>query len=273
MFKPPRLRSVILLGRKLGAARALEFLLKKGIGVKLVVAPKDEPYNPTFSSTLAKVARRHHIPVFFDDVGVYRLIARNDPLVRDVDLVISYLYWRRILEPLINRGYRGCINFHPAPLPDYKSRAGYNTAILEGRKKFGVSVHFIDSEKFDSGPIIKTLYFPMDPEKDTVFSLMAKTNAKLFELFKETIELFIKKERIPTRPNRGGLYLTGDQLEKTKAVNLRRDSLAVIDRKIRAFFSPPYSGAHITVRGKKYTLLNEEMLKVAAGLIAKSQDD
>lgn len=264
----PRLKNVILLGRKPGAARALEFLLKEGVKVKLVVAPRAEPYK----TTLAKAARRRRVPVFFDDAEVYRLIAKNDPLVRDVDLVISYLYWEKILEPLAKLGRRGCINFHPAPLPDYKGRAGYNTAILESRKKFGVSVHFIDSEKFDSGPIIKTLLFPMDPAKDTVFSLIQRTNAKLLELFKETISLFMKNERIPTRPNRGGLYLTGGELEKMKAVNLRRDSLPAIDKRIRAFFFPPHSGAHITVRGKKYTLLNEEMLKVAAGLIAKNQD-
>lgn len=36
---------------------------------------------------------------------------------------------------------------------------------------------------------------------------------------------------------------------------------------------PPHSGVYITVRGTKYTLLNEEMLKAVTTLIDKYQDE
>ena len=34
-----------------------------------------------------------------------------------------------------------------------------------------------------------------------------------------------------------------------------------LDTKIRAFWFPPYDGAYVEINGKKYTLVNEEILK------------
>ena len=34
-----------------------------------------------------------------------------------------------------------------------------------------------------------------------------------------------------------------------------------IDRKIRAFWCPPYNGAYIELQGKEFTLVNDEVLK------------
>ena len=64
----------------------------------------------------------------------------------DVDLVVSFLFWNRIREPLISLGRIGCLNFHPAPLPDFRGVGGYNVAILEGLREWGVSCHFVDEQ-------------------------------------------------------------------------------------------------------------------------------
>ena len=55
----------------------------------------------------------------------------------EVDLVVSFLFWNRIREPLISLGRVGCLNLHPAPLPDFRGVGGYNVAILEGRAGMG----------------------------------------------------------------------------------------------------------------------------------------
>ena len=135
-----KIKNVIFLGRKSGSARALEYLAQKNFFVKFIVASKKEDYEPKLRVT----AQKYKIPVCYDDAEIYNKIEKSDKLVSDIDLVISYLFWRKIKQPLIDIAKFGCINFHPAPLPDYKGRAGYNTAILDERKKYGVSVHFID---------------------------------------------------------------------------------------------------------------------------------
>ena len=259
------IKKAILLGRKTGAAQALKWLLENKIAVPLVVADQNES-KPGY---LSNVAENLGIPVYFDDTPVYKMIEERSPLLANVDLVISYLHPKKIRVPLFKLGKRGCVNFHPAPLPEYKSRAGYNTAILDQKNEFGVSAHFIDSEKFDSGPIIKVLKFPIDHSTEIVLSLEKKTQDKLFELFVQTMELFLSGKDIETTENSGGLYLTAKELERLKIVDPAKDSTEEIDRKIRAFFFPPHHGAKIILAGKEYTLVNKEVLEHIAKLIHK----
>ncbi len=248
-----KIESVILLGRKKEAADALQWLHDHSIRVPFVVTQEGQP--------LADTASKLDIPIILDPKEVYRRIENGDESIKNIDLVVSYLFWGKILEPLIKLGSRGCINLHPAPLPDYKSRAGYNTAILDGRTSFGVSAHFINSEAFDAGPIIKVREFPMDPQNETAWSLERKTQPELLELFKEVITLFISGTNIPTKENIGGLYLTAKQLEAMKEIYPDQDTPEEISRKIRAFFFPPYHGAFIKVGDTKYSILDETMLQ------------
>ena len=263
MRKSMRIKNVILMGRKEGASKAFEYLISRGISVKLVVAPQIEDYPIKLKDT----ALKRNTPVFYDDSEIYKMIAGGNGLVKDIDLVISYLYWNKIKKPLIDLPAKGCINFHPAPLPDYKSRAGYNTAILEKKKEFGASAHFIDSENFDSGPIIRVKKFSIDTECETALSLERKTQAALLELFKEVVEMFLIKDKIEVQPNEGGLYLTQPQLEKLKEINLKEDSLEDINTKVRAFFFPPYSGAKIKIKNKDFTLIDDGILNYIHELV------
>lgn len=253
---PDNIAKVILMGRKPDGARALEYLLDNGISVPFVVARTGEPY----SRNLYDAAQARGVRVV-SDRELYQMVQEGHADVQNIDLVISYLFWNRIKQPLIDIARAGCINFHPAPLPDYKGRAGYNTAILDQRTSYGVSAHYIDSEDFDSGPIIKVLEFPVDPDTETALSLEAESQIKLYELFEDVMAMFINGKKIITTPNEGGVYLTGEELEALKEVDLENDSPEVIDRKIRAFFFPPYSGAKIRVNGNEYTLANDATLK------------
>lgn len=262
-----KINRVILMGKKPGAAKALKWLKEQGITVPLVVAQKDEG----FKINLEETARELNIPIIYDDEELYNMIRDNHELIRNIDLVVSYLYWKRVLMPLINLPRLGCLNFHPAILPDYKSRAGYNTAILEKKEEFGATAHFIDSEKFDAGPIIKVAKFPIDHETETAFSLERKTQNIMFDLFKNVITLFMGGEQIRTTENSGGLYLTSQQLEAMKIVDITKESPEDIDRKVRAFFFPPYHGAKIIMGDKEFTLVNSDILRILAKIMKDAE--
>lgn len=252
MKSPAITKRVVFLGKKSGAARAAAYLLSQNIAIAVIVARRRD------SAELFLLAEKHGIPIFEDDAPLYEMI--EDGELHDVDFVISYLYWRKIKMSLISLGKRGCLNFHPAPLPDYKGLAGYNMAILDRRTAYGVSAHLIDSEEFDQGPIIATVEFPIDAEVETAWSLEKKAQEKLLSLFKETVTLFTSGKPIPTKENKGGLSLTRKEFEALKVINLTTDSPELILRKIRAFFFPPHTGAHIIVGGKKVTLYTDELL-------------
>ena len=50
-----------------------------------------------------------------------------------------------------------------------------------------------------------------------------------------------------------------------------RETADDIDRKIRAFFFPPYRGATITIHDHKFTLLNDEVLKFISQRMKKKK--
>ena len=147
------MKAVYLAKSKRSAARGLEWLVGQGCEVVAVVA--SEPDRITRDEQRVDlVAHRHGLPLVSED----ELYAEPPA---DVDVVISFLYWRLIREPLISLGRSGCLNFHPAPLPDFRGLGGYNVAILEGLPEWGVSAHFVD-ERFDTGDLVEVERFAFD---------------------------------------------------------------------------------------------------------------
>jgi methionyl-tRNA formyltransferase len=71
---------------------------------------------------------------------------------------------------------------------------------------------------------------------------------------------------LKTEPQTEGKYYSLPQLEKCKDID-EYENTEEIDRKIRAFWNPPYSGAQIELKGKKYTVINEDVLNWIANNI------
>jgi len=250
----PQIKNIIFLGRKLGASRALRYLIDNGFKVKFVVAPTDEISRIKLKDT----ANKFKIPVV-SDAELYRYIQEKNEKIKDIDLVISYLYNKKIKTPLYELGKINAINFHPGHLPEYRGWASYNYAILNQVGYWGASAHFIVKE-FDAGPIIKVIQKPIDQEKETAFSLEKKTQAMLLDLFKEVMGMIKSNKPLITQENNGGTSWTKKEMEEAKYVDLRHDSPECVNRKIRAFFFPPYSGAKIKIGQNEYTLINEFIL-------------
>jgi methionyl-tRNA formyltransferase len=170
---------IVYMGKdKPSTVAGLKYLVQKGIEVPVVVAPLRE--QSVFGGpTLADTAHAFGIPTATDEELYYCLRASNGVAERgyalhDVDLVVSFLFWKKIRRPLIDLPRIGCINLHPAPLPDFRGLGGYNFAIYEGAPSWGVSAHFVD-ESFDTGDIIKVRTFDNDPSEETAYSLEQKS--------------------------------------------------------------------------------------------------
>ena len=132
------------MGRKENAANMLVWTLEQGINVVGVVTDSHLPNSPT-----AAVANRLKIPVI-------SLEEAEENMRKDnawADIVVSYLFWKKLRSPLIDKPKYGCINFHPAILPDYRGMGGYNYAILDKLKEWGTTAHYVN-ESIDTGDII-----------------------------------------------------------------------------------------------------------------------
>ena len=117
--------------------------------------------------------------------------------------MVSFLFWNRIREPLISLGRLGCINLHPAPLPDLRGVGGYNVALLEGRDEWGVSCHFVD-DRIDTGDLVEVERFPIDAAGETALSLDALSQERLLALFQRVVERALSGAELPREPQGGG---------------------------------------------------------------------
>jgi methionyl-tRNA formyltransferase len=236
---------------KRSAVLALDWLVERGIEVPAVVAP-DADQSLDERQRLDLAARRHGLTLT-TEAELYA-----EPPA-DVDVVVSFLFWNLIREPLLSLGGVGCLNFHPAPLPDYRGVGGYNVAILEGLPSWGVSCHFVD-ERFDTGDLVEVERFEIDQEAETAFSLDLKSQEHLLALFKRVLQRALDGEPLPRSPQGDGRYVSRAEFDELRVVRPGDD----LDRKLRAFWYPPWPGAVIEVDGRRLTLVDDQLLAEVA---------
>jgi methionyl-tRNA formyltransferase len=238
---------------------ALRHLVFLGVRVSAVVGPV--PNASAGSGRLREVAESLGIPTTSDQFLYEQIAGTQDHGLNlsGVDLVISFLFWKRIKRPLIELGKMGCINFHPAPLPEFRGVGGYNLAIYEEHRTWGASAHFVD-ETFDTGDLIRVDRFPIDPAKETAFSLEQKTLIRMLQMFKELVSGVLAGQELPRTPQGEGRYISKEDFERVRRIT-PEDTPEQVARRIRAFWFPPQQGAFIEIDGKEFTLVGEELLR------------
>jgi methionyl-tRNA formyltransferase len=236
---------------KRSAARALEWLVAQGVEVAAVVASEPDELTRE-EQRVDLVAERHGLPLVSDGE-----LYASPPA--DVDVVVSFLFWKRIREPLLSLGATGCLNFHPAPLPDMRGLGGYNVAVLEGLTEWGVSCHFVDAQ-FDTGDLVEVERFPIDPATATAFSVDLESQERLLALFQRVMSRALAGDELPRTPQGPGRYVTREEFESLRRVRPGDD----VGRKLRAFWYPPHPGALIEVDGRELTVVDERLLAQVA---------
>jgi methionyl-tRNA formyltransferase len=246
------MKAVFMGKNKRSAAGALRHLAETGWDVAAVLA--QEPGELTHpDQRLDAVAGEHGLHLMSED-ELYS--AAGD--LGDVDLLVSFLFWNRIREPLISLP-RLALNFHPAPLPDMRGVGGYNVAILEGFEEWGASAHVIE-ETFDTGDLVRVDRFPIDPAAETAYSLDLRTQERLLEGFRDVTDRLRRGEELERAPQGEGRYVSREDFEELRTVRPGDD----LERKLRAFWYPPHPGAAIELEGRTLTLVDERLLAEAA---------
>ena len=252
------MRAVFMGKHKRSAVGALEHLVSAGAEVLAVVAP--DPAGREHETQRLDLAAEHHGLRLATDDELYAEI--EDGTLSDVDLVLSFLFWKRIRPPLIELGRVGCLNFHPAPLPDIRGLGGFNIAILEDFAEWGVSAHFVD-EEFDTGDLVRVDRFPIDREGETALSLDIRSQERLLALYRDVVDLALAGESLPREPQGEGRYVGAEVYETLRRVQ-PGDPPELTERRIRAFWYPPFSGATIEVGGRNLTLVDRSLLTQVA---------
>ena len=250
---------VVFLGKhKRSAARALQHLVDTGCEIVAVEAP--EPDATTVEAQRVDlVAERHGLRMASDEELYAEAEAGS---LGELDLVVSFLHPRLILEPLIELPRVACLNFHPAPLPELRGLGGFNVAILEGFAEYGVSAHHV-AESFDTGDLVAVDRFPIDPGRETAWSLDLQSQERLLALFQRVIGMVLAGEELPRIPQGEGRYVARKEFEELRVVR-PGDPPELTARRVRAFWYPPYEGAVLDVDGRRYTLADGAILEGVA---------
>lgn len=84
--------------------------------------------------------------------------------LRDVnaDIAISMNWISMIGKSIIDCFPYGVLNAHAGDLPRYRGNACPNWAIINGEKKIGLSIHFMDADRLDAGNIVIKKYISID---------------------------------------------------------------------------------------------------------------
>lgn len=138
---------------------------------------------------------RHILKIhnYLNSLDLEHEIFTKDNVISDTlfDLGVSYCYPKKIPNELLIIPKLGFINYHPGPLPKYKGPNEYDEAIKNKETHWGVTVHDM-TEEYDSGNIRKILKFNLHEPPNSVEELGAISHYFLFNLFKETINDFMK---------------------------------------------------------------------------------
>ncbi len=244
---------MIFMGRKKYAAEMLKWTIAQGIEVRFVCTDVQNT-----NSSIIKVTKENNIPIITMEEAEEYVQTHKE----DIDIVVSYLYWRKIRKPLIDIPKYGCINFHPAILLDWRGCAGYNIAILKKLSEWGATAHYVD-ESIDTGAIIKVYKFNFDWRIETAYSLEKKTQNIQMELYKSVIWDVLEKGKLDcTKREIGmGTYISKKEMIEMMKIDLEKLEEINLDLMIKAFGFPTYDGAGFEVNGRFYTLINREILE------------
>ncbi len=173
-------------------------------GIRRILDLRNRLRAPLRTPRLEATLKEHRISFCeIDDV--------NDPQFLDSlhrlspDLVLNYSLQRYSPE-LLKIPRIGCVNLHPAPLPEYRGMYPTFWELYNGERKSGVSIHFMN-ERLDAGPIIATRRFPISPG-ETIFSLDCKKSEVLPGLLAEALDALVEGRVIlqENDPHRGAYY-------------------------------------------------------------------
>ena len=174
-----------------------------------------------------------------------------------IEMIYCNTFPKRLKAEWLALAQIAAINFHSAPLPDYRGVFAYNFAFLNGEKEFGVTCHYLD-RNFDTGDIIEVSRFPYDFEHGNVAELVSLSNQYLYQLFCKTYLRFKNREVIVGVPQTGGHYYSRQDFENAKKIQ-PTDDIDMILKRVRAFWYPPYKGAYLELHGHKLYLVPDSL--------------
>lgn len=161
------------------------------------------------------------------------------------DLIITCAYGQILPKELLELPRLGCINVHASLLPKLRGGAPIHKAIIEGHKKTGITIMYMNS-KMDEGDIISQREIEIT-DIDTASSLHDKLSVLGKELLLETLPSVIDGTCMRTKQNHHEATYAFTIKREDERINFK-DTKKQVYNKIRGLNSFP--GAYCVFEGK-----------------------
>jgi methionyl-tRNA formyltransferase len=177
--------------------------------------------------------------------------------------------WRTLIDNKINNYLKfGLIAAHDSLLPKYRGFAPINWSIINGEKKSGVTLFYINSGEVDSGDIILQKEVDISPE-DYAIDVYMKVIQATIDCFLSVFDIIDKMHELPRMTQDESLATyTCKRMPEDGKINWNLDSYSIYNL-IRAI-APPYPGAFCEFDCKKYIIRKAKIgnKKKYSGIIA-----
>ncbi|MED4070279.1 methionyl-tRNA formyltransferase [Priestia endophytica] len=251
---------VVFMGTPDFSVPVLKTLIEEKYNVVAVVTQPDRPKGRKRVLTPPPVkveAEKHGIPVLQPEkISVeeeYKKVLSYEP-----DLIVTAAFGQILPSPILDAPQYGCINVHASLLPELRGGAPIHYAILQGKKKTGVTIMYM-VPKLDAGDILTKVEVAIE-EKDHVGTLHDKLSEAGASLLKETIPQLLNGELTP---------IAQDGSQATFASNIKREQEKIVWTKDGEEIYNHIRGLHPWPVA--YTTLHGDVLKVWWGEKVESE--
>lgn len=239
---------VIFMGTPDFCVPILEELIKKCTVIAVVTQPDKEVGRKKVlsPSPIKEVALKNNIKVL-QPVKIkeeYQDIINLNP-----DIIITCAYGQIVPEVILNAPKYGCINVHASLLPKLRGGAPIHKAIINGYKKTGITIMYMD-KGMDTGDMISKKEVDIT-DFDTAETLHDKLQKASVSLLMETLPSIINGTNKREKQNNDEATYAYNVSREDEHVNFNDTSLNVYN-KIRGLNSWP--GAYATLDDKNIKL-------------------
>ena len=205
---------IVFMGTPDFSVPVLRQIILDGYEVIGVVTQPDRPVGRKKVLTPPPVkveALKHGIPVFQpekirQDEELEKILALQP------DLIVTAAFGQILPKRLLDAPKFGCINVHASLLPELRGGAPIHYAIMQGKKKTGVTIMYM-VEKLDAGDMLTSVEVAI-AEDDNVGTLHEKLSAAGSQLLSETLPQLLAG-RLTSKPQ--------NEVEATFAPNIKRE--------------------------------------------------
>ena len=243
-----RLRLVFAGTPEFASAHLQALLGWSGCEVMAVYTQPDRPAGrgkKLAPSPVKTVAKAHGIAVF-QPPTLRDSSAQADLAALNADVLVVVAYGLILPAAVLAMPRLGCVNVHGSILPRWRGAAPVQRAIEAGDTESGVTIMQMDVG-LDTGPMLAIARCAIDSD-ETAASLFQKLERLGPPALIETLQALTAGAAAPEVQD-DSLSNYAKKIEKVEAVIDWRQSAAVLDRKIRAFYPDPI--AYATLGGER----------------------